>query len=82
VDKASVFKNGGGRRSFGVNGEVGEEAAFGVREGAGCQMEGRKCDQRIAEAAQPINKDPFCRASHGLTLVCLVLSVRASGGGH
>ncbi len=63
VDQAGIFEDGGRRRSFGMYGEVGEETAFGVGKGSGDQMECRKCNQRIAEAAQPVDKDPFCRAS-------------------
>jgi hypothetical protein len=32
----------------------------------------------VAKAAQPVDQDPFCRASHCVTLVCLVRWLPAS----
>jgi hypothetical protein len=60
VDERGVFEDGRGGRGFGVDGKVGEEAALGVGEGAGDEVKGREGDQRIAEAAQPVDQDPFC----------------------
>jgi hypothetical protein len=35
-------------------------------------VERGQCNDCVAEAAQPVDQDPFCRAWHRLTLVCLV----------
>ncbi len=60
MDEVGVFEDGCGGRSFGVDGKVGEEAALGVGKGAGDEVEGRKGNERIAEAAEAVDQDPFC----------------------
>jgi hypothetical protein len=51
MDEACVFENRGGRRGFGVDGKVGQEAAFGLGECAGDKVKGWECDESIAKAA-------------------------------
>ena len=80
LDEICVFEDGGGGRGFGVDGKVGEEAALGVGKGLGDEVEGRKSNQGIAQAAQAIDEDPFWGACHRVALVCLVWRVRASRG--
>src|SRR6185437_5390591 len=58
VDEAGVFEHSGGGRGLGGHGQVGEEAALGVRKGARDEMERRKGDERVAETAKPVDQDP------------------------
>jgi hypothetical protein len=57
VDEVSVAEDGLGGGRLGVDGEVGEEAAFGAREGAGDEMEGGQGDDRVSEATQAVDED-------------------------
>ena len=57
VDEAGVFEHGGGGRSFGGDGEVGEEAALGGREGARDEVERGKGDKGVAETAEAVDED-------------------------
>jgi hypothetical protein len=40
-------------------------------------MKCRKCNERVAEAAEAVDQNPFCGRCH-VTLVCLVRVLRAS----
>jgi hypothetical protein len=51
VDEVGVFEDRGCRRGFDVDGEVRQKTAFGVGKGAGDQVEGRHCNEGVAEAA-------------------------------
>ncbi len=57
VDEAGVLKHGGGRRGLGGDGQVGEEAALGVRERTGDEVEAGKSDEGVAEAAEAVDED-------------------------
>ena len=66
VDEPGVLKHGGGRRGLGGDRKVGKEAAFGVRKGAGNEMEGGQSDEGVAEAAKPVDQDTPDIVSHEL----------------
>lgn len=57
VDEAGVFEHGGGGRGLGGDGEVGEEAALSLREGARDEVEARESDECVAEAAEAVDED-------------------------
>ena len=82
MDEAGVLQDGSGGWGFDIDGEVGEQTALGVREGAGDEMEGGECDQGIAQTAEPIDQNPFDRGGHVCTLVCLVWRLWANWVGH
>jgi hypothetical protein len=52
-----VLEHGGGGRGLGGNREVGEEAALGLREGAGDEVERWESDEGVAEAAEAVDED-------------------------
>ena len=80
MDEVGVFEDRGSRRGFCVDREVGQQAALGVWEGTGDEVKRRQSNESIAEAAQPVDQDPFCRTCHCVTLVCLVRSPSGKGG--
>ena len=51
VDEVGVLEDRGCGRGFDVDGEVRQEAALGVGKGAGDEVEGRHCNEGVAEAA-------------------------------
>jgi hypothetical protein len=51
VDEVGAFEDRGGGRGFDIDREIRQEAAFGVRKGAGDEVECRQCDEGVAEAA-------------------------------
>ena len=51
VDEVGVFEDRSGRRGLDVNREVRQQAALCVWKRAGDQVEGRQCNERVAEAA-------------------------------
>jgi len=55
VDKIGVAEDGFGGRSLGVDGEVGEEAAFGGWELAGDEVEGWEGYYCVAQGAQAVD---------------------------
>jgi len=57
VDEAGIFEDSGGGGGLGGDGEVGEEAALGLREGAGDEVECGESDERVAEAAEAVDED-------------------------
>ena len=59
-----MLENGGGGRGFAVDGEVGEEAAIGLGEGAGDEVEGGEGDERVAEAAETVDEDTLDGFGH------------------
>ena len=62
IDEAGVFQNGEGGGRFAVDGNVGEQAALRVWEGARDLMQTGKCDDGIAEAAEAVDEDAFVAA--------------------
>jgi hypothetical protein len=69
LDETAAFKDGRSWGSFDIDGEIGQHAPFGPREGAGDEVESWKSDERITETAETIDEDPFCRRLHDLLLV-------------
>ncbi len=64
MDQIGVTEDGFGGGRFGVNGEVGKEAAFGPGKGTGDQVKGGQCDERIPQTCPAVHKDALCGGFH------------------